>query len=97
MRKIIALPAILLAGALATAGAFAQGNAPQGNMPGMQHMQQMPGMQHMPMMQGQGGMMMDCPCPMMQRMASLDYRVRQLEERAGIPAPAQPNAPVTPR
>lgn len=88
MRKIIALPAILLAGALATAGAFAQGSAPQGNMPGMQHM---------PMMQGQGGMMMDCPCPMMQRMASLDYRVRQLEERAGIPAPAQPNAPVTPR
>ncbi|MDN3568580.1 hypothetical protein ACFQY5_34735 [Paeniroseomonas aquatica] len=88
MHKIIALPAILLAGALATAGAFAQDSAPQGSMPGMQHM---------PMMQGQGGMMMDCPCPMMQRMASLDYRVRQLEERAGIPAPAQPNAPVTPR
>ncbi|NOG73548.1 hypothetical protein [Roseicella sp. DB1501] len=94
MRKIIALPAIMLAGALATAGAFAQGSAPQGGMPGMQ---QMPGMQHMPMMQGQGGMMMDCPCPMMQRMASLDQRVRQLEERANLPTPAQPNAPAMPR
>ncbi|RZI94824.1 MAG: hypothetical protein EOP39_30130 [Rubrivivax sp.] len=88
MRKIIALPTIMLAGALATAGAFAQSSAPQGSMPGMQHM---------PMMQGQGGMMMDCPCPMMQRMASLDQRVRQLEDRAGIAAPAQPNAPATPR
>lgn len=95
MRKIIAVSAIMLAGVLATAGAFAQGSAPQGGMPGMQ---QMPGMQHMPMMQGQGGMMMmDCPCPMMQRMASLDQRVWQLEERTGIQAPAQPNAPVTPR
>ncbi len=93
MRKITALPAIVLAGALATAGAFAQGTAaPQGGMPGMQ---QMPGMQHMPM-QGQGGMMM-MDCPMMQRMASLDQRVRQLEERAGISTPAQPNAPATPR
>lgn len=86
MRKIAALPTLVLAGALATAGAFAQGTAaPQGGMPGMQHMP----------MQGQGGMMMDCP--MMQRMASLDQRVRQLEERAGIPTPAQPNAPATPR
>ena len=94
MRKIIALPAIMLAGVLATAGAFAQSNAPQGGMSGMQ---QMPGMQHMPMMQGQGGMMMDCPCPMMQRMASLDQRVRQLEDRAGISTPTQPNVPATPR
>lgn len=93
MRKIIAIPTILLAGALATAGAFAQSSAPQGGMPGMQHM---PDMQHMPMMQGQGGMMM-MDCPMMQRMASLDQRVRQLEERAGIPTPAPPGAPATPR
>ncbi|SDB71672.1 hypothetical protein [Belnapia rosea] len=89
MRKIIAVPAIILAGALAAAGAFAQGSAPQGGMQGMQHM---------PMMQGQGGMMMmECPCPMMQRMASLDQRVRQLEERAGLSTPAQPNVPATPR
>lgn len=87
MRKIIAIPTILLTGALATAGAFAQNSAPQGGMPGMQHM---------PMMQGQGGMMM-MDCPMMQRMASLDQRVRQLEERAGIPTPAPPGAPATPR
>jgi hypothetical protein len=38
-------------------------------------------------------MMMDCP--MMQRMASLDTRLRQLEERAGIPAPPAPSG--TPR
>ncbi len=89
MRKVIALPAIVLAGALATVGAFAQGTAaPQGGMPGMQ---QMPSMQQMPTQQGQGGMMMNCP--MMQRMASLDQRMRQLEERAGIPTPAQPGAP----
>jgi hypothetical protein len=30
-------------------------------------------------------------CPMMHRMAAMDTRLRQLEERAGIPAPpAQP-------
>ena len=33
---------------------------------------------------GQGG------CPMMRNMASLQERVRQLEQRAGIPSPAQP-------
>lgn len=33
---------------------------------------------------GQGG------CPMMRNMASLQERVRQLEERAGIQSPAQP-------
>ena len=50
-------------------------------------------MHMMPMQQGQqqGGMMMDCP--MMQRMASMDTRLRQLEERAGVPTPpAQPGA-----
>ena len=44
--------------------------------------------------QPQGGMMMGCP--MMQRMAAMDARLRQLEERAGIPTPpAQPGAPGT--
>lgn len=84
MRNSIA-PMIALAGSLVSAAALAQGTqAPQGAMPPM------------PMMpQGQqGGMMMNCP--MMQRMAALDSRVRQLEERAGIPAPPAPS-PSTPR
>lgn len=78
MRRII-FPAVALAGVLATASVFAQGTQqPQGGT-----------MQQMPMMQGQGGMMMG-GCPMMQRMAAMDTRLRQLEERAGIPAPATP-------
>lgn len=89
MRRAVAVSMITLAGALAAAGAFAQGSAPQGGMPGM------PGMQ-MPMQQGQGGMSC-CPCPMMQRAAAVENRLRQLEERAGIPAPAQPDVPATPR
>ena len=82
MRSLI-IPVIALTGTLAAAGAFAQGTQPQGGMAQM-----------MPMQQGQqGGMMI---CPMMQRMASMDSRLRQLEERAGIPAPpAQPGAPST--
>jgi hypothetical protein len=85
MRKFI-VPAVAAAWALAAAGASAQGTQPQGGM-----MQQMPtqGM----MQQGQGGMMMGCP--MMQRMTAMDARLRQLEERAGIPAP--PGAPGTVR
>jgi hypothetical protein len=81
MRKLL-VPVVALAGALATAGAFAQGAQPQGGM-----------MQTIPMQQGQqGGMMMNCS--MMQRMASMDTRLRQMEERAGIPAPpASPGAP----
>jgi hypothetical protein len=84
MRSFTA-PVIALAGTLVAMGAFAQGAQPQGSQPqgGMMHM--------MPMQQGQqqGGMMMGCP--MMQRMAAMDTRLRQLEERAGIPAPpAQP-------
>jgi hypothetical protein len=78
MRKFI-VPAVALAGALATAGAFAQGTQqPQGGT-----------MQQMPMVQGQGSMMVD-GCPMMQRMAAMDTRLRQLEERAGTPTPATP-------
>lgn len=107
MPKFITLSVVALTGALAaTAGAFAHGTgSPQGGMPGME---QRSDMQHMQghgdmmmqghgdmMMQGQDGMMMDCP--MMQRMASLDQRVRQLEERAGIPTPTQPSAPTAPR
>jgi hypothetical protein len=29
-------------------------------------------------------------CPMMQRMASLDERLRRLEEHAGVPTPQPP-------
>ena len=88
MRKFT-IPVAALAGALVATGAFAQGAQPQGNQP-----QQGGGMMHtMPMQQGQqqGGMTMGCP--MMQRMASMDTRLRQLEERAGVPTPpAQPGA-----
>ena len=74
MRKFI-VPAVALAGVLATGGAFAQGTQPQqGGM-----------MQMMPMQQGQPGGMTGCP--MMQRMAAMDTRLKQLEERAGIPTP----------
>ena len=83
MLRLIAVSMITLTGALAAAGAFAQGS-PQGGMPGMQ------------MQQGQGSMTC-CPCPMMQRAAAVENRLRQLEERAGIPAPTQPDAPATPR
>ena len=82
------MPVAALAGTLVAAGAFAQGAQPQGSQP-----QPGGGMMHtMPMQQGQqqGGMM---GCPMMQRMASMDTRLRQLEERAGVPTPpAQPGA-----
>ncbi len=46
------------------------------------------------MQQGQGGIMQG-GCPMMQRSAALERRLRQLEERLGIPAPppAQPGSP----
>lgn len=83
MRRLVIVSVITLAGALGTAGAFAQGPAAQGGM-------------QMPMQQGRGGMSC-CPCPMMQRAAAVENRLRQLEERAGIPAPAQPDAPATPR
>ncbi len=90
--RSLTVPVIGLAGTLVAMGAFAQGAQPQGNQPqgGMMHM--------MPMQQGQqqGGMMMGCP--MMQQMASMDTRLRQLEERAGIPMPpAQPGTPGTVR
>ena len=84
----LTMPVAALAGTLVAAGAFAQGAQPQGNQP------QGGGMMHtMPMQQGQqqGGTTMGCP--MMQRMASMDTRLRQLEERAGVPTPpAQPGA-----
>ena len=91
MRKFI-VPAVALVGALATGGAFAQGTQPQ-----QDGMMQMTPMQHgQPAQPGQpGGMMV---CPMMQRMAAMDTRLKQLEERAGIPTPpAQPGAPGTVR
>ena len=48
------------------------------------------------MPQGQGGGMMQGGCPMMQRSAALERRLRQLEERMGIPAPPQPAQPGSP-
>ena len=86
MRKLIA-PVVALAGALAAASAFAQGTQPQQG--GMTQTMPMP----MPMQQGQQGGTMECP--MMKRMAAMDTRLKQLEERAGIPAP--PAHPATPR
>ena len=43
------------------------------------------------MQQGQGGMMTG-GCPMMQRSAAMEQRLRRLEERLGIQPPAPPNA-----
>ena len=40
--------------------------------------------------------MMQGGCPMMQRSAALERRVRQLEERLGIPVPPQPAQPGSP-
>jgi hypothetical protein len=73
----IALSAGVLLGALAVPGAFAQTAQPSGPMT-------------MPQSTPQSGMM---NCPMMQRMAALDARIKQLEERAGIPTPATPPRP----
>lgn len=84
MQKFI-IAAVALAGVLVSGGTFAQGTQPQqGGM-----------MQMTPMQEGQpgqqGGM---AGCPMMRRMAALDARIKQLEERAGIPTPpVQPGAP----
>ena len=41
--------------------------------------------------QDQGGMMMGGGCPMMQRSAAMERRLRHLEERLGIQAPTPPN------
>ena len=49
-------------------------------------------MQGMPMQgqaQGQGGMTMG-GCPMMQRSAAMEQRLRRLEERTGVPTPPTP-------
>jgi len=40
--------------------------------------------------QGQGGMMMGGGCPMMQRSAAMEQRLRRLEERLGIETPPTP-------
>jgi hypothetical protein len=66
-------------GAALVAGALAAPNAfAQATQPsGPTTMQQAP----------QGGMM---TCPMMQRMTAMDARIKQLEERLGIPAPPTP-------
>ena len=111
MRKFI-VPIAALAGVLASAGALAQDAKPQHG--GTMHMMPMqggmcgpggcgmgtPGQQGTPMQgqaQGQGGMMTG-GCPMMQRSAAMEQRLRRLEERLGIPTPpapsnAQPGSP----
>jgi hypothetical protein len=106
MRKLI-VPVAALAGVLATAGAFAQDTQPQRGGT-MQHMMPMQGGmcgpggcgtgtpgQGMPMQgemqQGQGGMTMG-GCPMMQRSAAMEQRLRRLEERLGMQPPVPPNA-----
>jgi hypothetical protein len=112
MRKFV-VSATVLAGIMGAAGAFAQGPAsPPGGMPGMTHQTPVQGGMCGPggcgmgtpgqgtpmqgMMQGQGGTMMG-GCPMMQRSAALEQRLRRLEERMGIPAPpAQPTPPAQP-
>ena len=112
MRKL-SVPVAALVGVLATAGALAQDAQPQhGGTMHMMPMQGgmcgpggcgmgTPGQQGMPMQgqaqQGQGGMMTG-GCPMMQRSAAIEQRLRRLEERMGIqtpPAPskAQPGSP----
>jgi hypothetical protein len=105
MRKFI-VPVAALAGVLATAGAFAQATQPQrgGTMQHMMPMQggmcgpggcgmgapaQGTPMQGQ-MQQGQGGGMMMGGCPMMQRSAAMEQRLRRLEERMGIPTPPTP-------
>lgn len=104
MRKLI-VPVAALAGVLATAGASAQDTQPQRGGT-MQHMMPMQGGMCGPggcgmdapaqgtpmqgqMQQGQGGMMTG-GCPMMQRSAAMEQRLRRLEERLGIPAPPIP-------
>ena len=106
MRKLI-VPVAALAGVLATAGAFAQDTQPQRGGT-MQHMMPMQGGMCGPggcgmgapaqgtpmqgqMQQGQGGMMTG-GCPMMQRSAAMEQRLRRLEERLGIQPPAPPKA-----
>ena len=106
MRKFV-VPVAALAGVLATAGAFAQDTQPQRGGT-MQHMMPMQGGMCGPggcgmgapaqgtpmqgqMQQGQGGMMTG-GCPMMQRSAAMEQRLRRLEERLGMQPPAPPNA-----
>jgi hypothetical protein len=86
---------VVLVGAMAAASALAQDNPPAREGSGMMQ-QGTPGgmMQMMPQQGTPGGMM---GCPMMQRMASLDERLKRLEERSGVPMPSQPDAPATPR
>ena len=89
MRKFI-VPVAALAGLLATAGAFAQDTQPQRG--GTTQMAPMQGMPMQGQAQGQGGTTMG-GCPMMQRSAATEQRLRRLEERLGIqPPPAPPSA-----
>lgn len=105
MRTLL-IAVVALFGVVITTVTFAQGSPPQGGtmpmqgsmcggpggMCGMSPPAQATPMQGMTQSQ-QGGMTMSC-CPMMQRAATIESRLRQLEERAGITSPpAQPSAP----
>lgn len=88
MLKFAMLPAASF-GALLLVAATAVG---QPASPGAEAPPGMDGGMRMPMQGGMMGMMMgDDGCPMMRRMASMDERLRRLEERSGVPAP--PAAP----
>jgi hypothetical protein len=93
MRKTSLAQALVIGLALVAGPVLAQPASPA---PEAQAAPAPQGMARMPMgqmMQSQGGMMMGRP--MTQRMASLDGRLRRLEERAGVPAP-QPSAQPSP-
>jgi hypothetical protein len=93
MRKTSLAQALVIGLALVAGPVLAQPASPA---PEAQAAPAPQGMARMPMgqmMQSQGGMMMGRP--MTQRMASLDERLRRLEERAGMPAP-QPSAQPSP-
>jgi hypothetical protein len=80
MRKLLVL-ATALSLPILTAQTWAQSPQPT-TEPGKSGMHDQ---RQMPMMQGMDGKMMNCP--MMQQTASLQERVRALEEKAGISTP----------
>ena len=103
---------VALTGVLTVSSVSAQGTAPQGGpapaqgsmcgspggMCGMSTPAQgtaMPGMSMPGMPQGQQSGMTG-GCPMMQRMAALDTRLRQLEDMAGVPAAPTPPSVIAP-
>ena len=98
---------VALTGVLAMSGASAQGVAPPAQasmcggpsgMCGMSTPAQgtaMPGMSMPGVPQGQQSGMTG-GCPMMQRMAAMDTRLRQLEDMAGVPVAPTPPSVIAP-